>query len=90
MDRRTGEHREESDESALRAKQKKEVATARRVVIDEDECVLCGSCIEICPEVVAIREDAGAAVVIKETGGREDLIQDAIDRCPVQCIAWER
>jgi ferredoxin len=79
-----------SDESTLRTKQKEEEFTARRVVIDEDECALCGSCVEICPEVFAIRKDAGAAVVIKERGGREDLIQDAIDSCPVQCISWER
>lgn len=62
---------------------------AKKVIIDADECVACGTCVEICPEVFAMEDDAEAAEVIKETGGPEDLIQEAIDSCPVQCITWE-
>ena len=62
---------------------------AKKVVIDADECVACGTCVEICPEVFAMEDDADAAEVTQETGGPEDLIQEAIDSCPVQCITWE-
>lgn len=62
---------------------------AKRVVIDADECVACGTCVEICPEVFEMEDEADAATVIKESGGPEDLIQEAIDSCPVQCISWE-
>jgi len=68
---------------------KREKEMARKVVIDADECVACGSCAEICPEVFTMKDDAETAEVIKETGGPEDLIQEAIDSCPVQCISWE-
>jgi ferredoxin len=62
---------------------------AKKVVIDADECVACGTCVEICPEVFKMEEGDEAAKVIKPTGGPEDKIQEAIDSCPVQCISWE-
>ncbi|ACV67456.1 ferredoxin [Desulfohalobium retbaense] len=60
-----------------------------KVVIDHDECIGCESCVEICPEVFAMDEDEGKAYVIKEEGGPEDQIQEAIDSCPSECISWE-
>jgi len=61
----------------------------KAVYIDEEECIACGSCVEICPEVFQMREDGEKAVVLKPEGGPEDLIQEAIDTCPVSCIHWE-
>jgi len=62
---------------------------SRTVVIDTDECIGCGSCTEICPEVFELAEGEEKAKVIKPEGGPEDLIQEAIDTCPVSCIQWE-
>lgn len=62
---------------------------AKRVYIDEEECIGCESCVEICPEVFAFDEEKEKAQVIKPEGGPEDLVQDAIDTCPVECIHWE-
>jgi ferredoxin len=62
---------------------------ARKVVIDEPECVACGVCVEACPEVFSMEEGAESAKVIKATGGPEDKIQEAVDACPTQCIKWE-
>jgi ferredoxin len=59
------------------------------VYIDEDECIGCGSCEEICPEVFRLNEETEKAEVAKPKGGPEDLIQEAIDTCPVSCIHWE-
>jgi ferredoxin len=61
----------------------------KKVHIDEEECIGCGSCEEICPEVFKLDEDAQKAKVIKENGGPESLIQEAIEACPVECIHWE-
>ncbi|MFA5183438.1 MAG: ferredoxin [Syntrophales bacterium] len=61
----------------------------KRVYIVEEECIGCGSCVEICPEVFQMKEDEEKAEVIKPEGGPEDLIQEAIDTCPVSCIHWE-
>jgi ferredoxin len=70
-------------------KHRKEEPMAQKVVIDADECVACGTCVEICPEVFKMDDGADTAEVIMETGGPEDLIQEAIDSCPTQCISLE-
>jgi len=62
---------------------------SKRVYIDEDECIGCGSCEEICPEVFDFDEDTEKALVIKPEGGPENLIEEAITTCPVDCIYWE-
>ena len=60
-----------------------------KVVLDQEECIGCESCVEICPEVFAFDADAEKAYVIKPEGGPEEEIQEAIDSCPVECISWE-
>jgi ferredoxin len=62
---------------------------AKRVVIDEDECIGCGTCQELCPDVFELDEDSQKARVIMPEGGPEDLIEEAIESCPVSCIHWE-
>ena len=49
----------------------------------------CGSCEEVCPEVFKLNDQSGVAEVINPEGASEDQIQEAIDMCPAQCIAWE-
>jgi ferredoxin len=61
----------------------------RRVIVDEEECIGCGSCEEICPEVFVLNEDTEKAEVINPEGGPEDLIEEAMEACPVECIQWE-
>lgn len=61
----------------------------RSVYIDEDECIGCGSCEEICPEVFKLNEDTEKPEIIKPEGGPEDLIEEAMETCPVECIHWE-
>ena len=67
----------------------KEATMSRIVYIDEEECIGCGSCEEICPEVFKLNEDIEKAVVIMPEGGPEDLIEEAMETCPVECIHWE-
>ncbi|MGM0424266.1 MAG: ferredoxin [Thermodesulfobacteriota bacterium] len=67
----------------------KEVEMAKKVVIDKEECIGCESCVEICPEVFAFDEEEEKAYVIKEEGGPEDLIEEAMESCPSECIHWE-
>lgn len=57
------------------------------VTIDADECVGCGSCVEVCPEVFSMDDNDEKAIVIKPEGGPADQIQEAIDNCPVDCIS---
>jgi ferredoxin len=68
---------------------KGEYPMGKRVYIDEEECIGCGSCEEICPEVFKLDEDSEKAIVVMPEGGPEDLIEEAITTCPVECIHWE-
>lgn len=61
----------------------------RRVYIDEEECIGCGTCEELCPEVFQLDEESQKAQVIMPEGGPEELIEEAMESCPVSCIHWE-
>lgn len=61
----------------------------KSVYIDQEECIGCGTCQEICPEVFELDEETGKAIVIQAEGGPEDLIEEAMESCPVSCIHWE-
>ena len=67
----------------------KEAPMSKTVYIDEEECVGCGSCEEICPEVFKLNEETEKGVVVKPSGGPEDLIEEAMEACPTECIHWE-
>ena len=60
---------------------------AKEPIIEQHECVGCGNCEEICPEVFHLNDD-GVAEVYHPEGAAEDRIQEAIDSCPVECISW--
>ena len=62
---------------------------SKTVYLDEEECIGCASCVEICPDVFQMKEGDEKAEVIKPEGGPEDLVQEAMDTCPVSCIHWE-
>jgi ferredoxin len=62
---------------------------SRKVYIDEEECIGFGSCEEICPEVFKLDEDIEKAKVIKPEGGPEDLVEEAMETCPTECIHLE-
>ena len=62
----------------------------RRIpVIVTEECIACGNCGQVCPEVFRLNESLGHSEVINPCGASEDEILDAIDECPVQCIHWQ-
>ena len=58
------------------------------LVIDQWECIACGTCVENTDAVFVLPDDAKAVVLAQE--GDMALIQDAIDACPVTCIHWSK
>ncbi len=62
---------------------------AKQVEIDQEECIGCEACVELCPEIFAFDDVEEKAYVIKEQGGDEKCIEEAIASCPVSCIINE-
>lgn len=60
-----------------------------KVVIDEDECIGCEACVEICPEVFTFDDDEGKAIVNEGVDGSEECLDEAIASCPAECITKE-
>lgn len=63
-------------------------AAGETLIIDQWECIQCGTCVENTDAVFALPDDCKASVFNQE--GPMDLIQDAIDACPVTCISWTK
>jgi len=62
---------------------------ARNFYVDQDECISCESCVEIAPGAFAIDDAEGKAYVKDVAGEPEDVIQEAMDTCPTECIHWQ-
>jgi ferredoxin len=63
-------------------------AAGKRLDIDRNECIGCGTCVEHIDTVFWLNGDEGKAYVLAQEGAM-DAIQDAIDACPVTCISWQ-
>jgi ferredoxin len=61
---------------------------SKNPMVDQEECISCGICVEISPEVFRLN-DRDLSEVYDPAGAPEEKIQEAIDSCPVQCIHWE-
>ncbi|KAK9058240.1 hypothetical protein SSX86_023080 [Deinandra increscens subsp. villosa] len=57
------------------------------VFVDEFSCIGCKNCANVCSDVFMIEEDFGRARAWKQDGS-PDLVQQAIESCPVDCIHW--
>jgi len=56
------------------------------IVIDEEECMGCESCVELCPEVFKMDDDGEKALVINPDSDA-DCVEEAIDSCPAEAIS---
>ena len=58
------------------------------VFVDETTCIGCKHCAHTAPNTFYIEQEHGRARVFRQDGDEEDIIQEAIDTCPVDCIHW--
>jgi len=59
---------------------------AEKIEIDQDECIGCEACVELCPEVFGFDEDEEKAYVIEGCNEESDCVDEAIASCPSECI----
>lgn len=58
------------------------------VYVDEPTCIGCKHCAHVARNTFYIEADYGRSRVIRQDGDPEEVIQEAIDTCPVDCIHW--
>ena len=58
-----------------------------RVEVDQDLCISCGSCVDVCPEVFQWNDDEKAYSVVDEVPlEQEDTANEAVEGCPTNAI----
>ncbi|MFO7930362.1 MAG: ferredoxin [Desulfosalsimonas sp.] len=55
--------------------------------VELSECIKCGVCEDVCPEVFVIT-DAGYVRVVQLEDYPADCVDEAIKNCPADCIRW--
>ena len=58
------------------------------VYVDENICIGCKNCTHVAANTFYIEPDHGRARVFNQDGDTVELIKEAIDTCPVNCIHW--
>jgi ferredoxin len=56
------------------------------VFVDENICIGCKNCTHVATNTFYIEPDYGRARVFNQDGDLEELIEEAMDTCPVNCI----
>lgn len=64
------------------------VLRQKGVYVDELTCIGCRHCAHVARNTFYIEPDYGRARAISQDGDPEEVIQEAIDTCPVDCIHW--
>ena len=60
----------------------------KKLVIDMEECIACGSCAELCPEVFGMNDDEGKAFIKAEDKYDTCDCEEAVIICPTDAISW--
>ncbi|MER3492930.1 MAG: ferredoxin [Mastigocladus sp. ERB_26_2] len=58
------------------------------VYVDELTCIGCKHCAFVARNTFYIEPDYGRSRAMRQDGDPEEVIQEAIDTCPVDCIHW--
>lgn len=58
------------------------------VYVDEITCIGCKHCAHVARNTFYIEPDYGRSRVVRQDGDTEEIVQEAIDTCPVDCIHW--
>ena len=57
-----------------------------RVIIDEDRCIACGACWDLCSSVFRLGDAGGAEVVTDPTSACWSCVREAAEDCPEGAI----
>lgn len=60
-----------------------------KAIVDQDLCIGCGLCADICPDVFQMNDDNLAEVHGDVTPDNQEAAEEARDSCPVDAISFE-
>lgn len=58
------------------------------VYVDEVTCIGCKNCVHVASNTFYIEDNHGRSRVYNQNGDTEEIVQEAMDTCPVNCIHW--
>jgi len=64
------------------------VLRQKGVYVDEVTCIGCKHCAHVARNTFYIEPEYGRSRVVRQDGDPEEVIQEAVDTCPVDCIHW--
>lgn len=59
------------------------------VMVEQADCIGCGSCEAVCPEVFRLNDDGLAEGYAEVTDALKASCEEAMDICPAKCISWD-
>ncbi len=62
----------------------------KAVWVDESTCIGCTYCNSVACNTFTMEPVMGRARAFRQDGDSEEVVQEAIDTCPVNCIQWVR
>ena len=60
----------------------------KAVWVDEAACIGCQYCVHVATNTFFVDENYGRARVIRQNGDNLEVVQEAMDTCPVDCMHW--
>ncbi len=57
--------------------------------VNQDECIGCGTCVSLCPEVFRLDAEGKSEVHTPVSPATEACARDACDNCPVGAISLD-
>ena len=60
----------------------------KAVWVEESDCIGCLYCAHVASNTFLMIPETGRCRAIRQDGNTVELIQEAIDTCPVDCIHW--
>lgn len=61
-----------------------------QVEVDQELCISCGVCVDLCPDVFGWNDNEKAHSIVDEVPAEfEEVAQEAIDSCPTSAISGD-